>query len=66
MANKAKTRKSASRRFKITGTGKVMRRVSFGRHLRRKKSAGQLRGYKVNKQVTGKLARRVKRLMALA
>jgi large subunit ribosomal protein L35 len=66
MAHKAKTHKSAVRRFKITGTGKVMRRVGFSRHLRRRKSAGQLRGYKVNKEVIGKLARRVKRLMALA
>ncbi|OGD10526.1 hypothetical protein A2397_00520 [Candidatus Amesbacteria bacterium RIFOXYB1_FULL_44_23] len=66
MAKKAKTKKSAVRRFKITGTGKVMRRVGFGRHLKRRKSAGQLRGYKVNKEVTGKMARRVKRLINLA
>jgi large subunit ribosomal protein L35 len=66
MANKQKTRKSVSRRFKISATGKVIRRVAFGRHLRRKKSAAQLRGYRQTKQVTGKIARRVKRLMAIA
>jgi large subunit ribosomal protein L35 len=66
MSNKAKTRKSASRRFKITATGKVMRRVAFGRHLRRKKSASQLRNYRKKQVVSGKTARKVKRLMALA
>jgi len=63
---KAKSHKSATRRFKITSTGKVMRRVAFGRHLRRKKSASQLRRYRNNVVVTGKIARRVKRLIAIS
>jgi large subunit ribosomal protein L35 len=63
---KAKSRKSITRRFKISGTGKVMRGVSFGRHLRRNKSKAQKRNYKVAVEVTGRIARRVKRLMALA
>lgn len=63
---KQKTRKSASKRFKVTKTGKVLRRVSFGRHLRRKKSAKKLRSYRQTKLVKGKIARRVKRLMAVA
>lgn len=64
--NKVKSRKSATRRFKITGTGKIVRRVGFSRHLRRNKSKGQLRKYKVGKVVSGKIGRRVRRLMALA
>ncbi|KKU56080.1 50S ribosomal protein L35 [Candidatus Amesbacteria bacterium RIFCSPHIGHO2_02_FULL_48_21] len=63
---KQKTRKSAVRRFKITGSGKILRRVSFGRHLKRNKSASQKRGYRRHLVVTGKIARRVKRLMAIA
>jgi large subunit ribosomal protein L35 len=63
---KAKSHKSATRRFKITSTGKVMRRVAFGRHLRRKKSAAQLRRYRKNVVVAGKIARRVKRLIAIS
>jgi len=43
-----------------------MRGVSFGRHLRRNKSKAQKRNYKVAVEVTGRIARRVKRLMALA
>lgn len=35
---KVKTKKIVAKRFKITGTGKVMHRVQGGRHLRRKKS----------------------------
>jgi large subunit ribosomal protein L35 len=61
---KQKSRKSAVKRFKITKTGKVLRRVSFGRHLRRNKSKKQLRSYKKTRIVKGKMARRVKRLMA--
>lgn len=64
--SKQKSHKSATKRFHITKTGKVMRRVAFGRHLRRKKSASQLRTYRNTKQVTGKIARRIKRLMAKA
>lgn len=63
---KAKTRKSAARRIKISATGKVLRRVSFGRHLRRKKSASQQRRYRQTRLVTGKIARRIKRLLAIA
>lgn len=63
---KAKSRKSVSRRFKITATGKVLHRSAFSRHLRSSKSASQLRRHKTFKGVSGKISRRVKRLMALA
>ena len=66
MANKQKTRKSAARRFKITGSGKILRRVAFGRHLKRKKSSAQSRRYGKPVQVTGKIGRRIRRLLALA
>lgn len=66
MSTKQKTKKSAIRRFKVTGTGKITRRVAFGRHLHRKKSASQSRRYKQTIEVTGKIGRRLKRLMALA
>jgi ribosomal protein L35 len=63
---KNKSRKSVTRRFKITAGGKVTRRVAFGRHIRRTKSKRQLRRYKQTVQVKGRIARRVKRLMAMA
>lgn len=40
---KAKTKKIVAKRFKITGTGKVLRRVQGARHLRRKKNKARQR-----------------------
>lgn len=64
--SKQKTKKSVFRRFKITGSGKVTRRVAFGRHLRSKKSAAQKRHYAKRLVVTGRIARRVRRAIAIA
>ena len=67
MANyKQKTRKGASKRFKITSTGKVLRRHQNARHLRRKKSKKAMRNYRTLVPVTGKMARKVKRMLGIA
>jgi len=63
---KQKTRKGAARRFKITGTGKVLRRSQNMRHLRRHKSKKAIRAFKINKEVTGKFARKIKRMLGIA
>jgi large subunit ribosomal protein L35 len=63
---KQKTRKGAAKRFKITGTGKVLRRSQNMRHLRRRKSKKAIRAYRVPKEVTGKWARKIKRMLGLA
>lgn len=63
---KQKTRKSAIRRFKISATGKVLRRVAFGRHLQSNKSGSQKRRYAQNLVVTGKIARRIRRAIAIS
>lgn len=63
---KQKTHKSALRRFKITARGKVLHRSAFGRHLRRKKSASQIRRFRTSRPVSDKMTRKIKRLMALA
>jgi large subunit ribosomal protein L35 len=63
---KQKTRKGAVLRFKITGTGKVMRRRQNSRHLRRKKSKKAIRSYRVPVEVKGKWAKKIKRMMGLA
>jgi large subunit ribosomal protein L35 len=62
---KQKTRKGVSKRFKITGTGKVLRRVQNMRHLRRRKSKKAKRNYNVMVQVAGKWARKIKRMLGL-
>lgn len=63
---KVKTRKIVAKRFKITGTGKVLRRTPNMRHLRRNKSAKQLRRYRKYIQVTGIMAKKIKRMLGLA
>lgn len=40
---KLKTHKGASKRFKVTGTGKVVRRHSFARHILTSKASGRKR-----------------------
>jgi large subunit ribosomal protein L35 len=63
---KQKTRKGAAKRFKITASGKVLRRSQNMRHLRRKKSKKAIRASRVPIQVTGKFARKIKRMLGLA
>lgn len=40
---KAKTRKSVAKRFKVTGSGKILRRRQGRRHLNRRKNSKRLR-----------------------
>jgi large subunit ribosomal protein L35 len=40
---KAKTRKSVAKRFKVTGSGRILRRKQGKRHLNRRKNAKRLR-----------------------
>lgn len=62
---KQRTRKGVARRFKITGTGKILRRSQNMRHRRRTKSKKAIRSYRVPKQVTGKMARKIKRMLGM-
>jgi large subunit ribosomal protein L35 len=63
---KQKTRKGAAKRFKITSTGKVLRRTQNMRHLRRRKSKKAIRAYRKPIEVTGKWAKRIKKMLGLA
>jgi large subunit ribosomal protein L35 len=58
---KQKTRKSVTRRFKITPTGKVLHRHAFRRHLKANKSKKQLGSLKRIAEMTGHFARRIKK-----
>jgi len=62
---KHKTRKGAAKRFKITGTGKILRRVQNMRHLRANKSKKAKRNYRRLTQVTGRNAVRIKRMLGI-
>jgi large subunit ribosomal protein L35 len=63
---KLKVRNSAKRRFKITATGKVLRRKQNMRHLRANKSKKTKRNYRKMTEVTGRLAKKIKRMVGLA
>ncbi|HSW90283.1 MAG TPA: 50S ribosomal protein L35 [Patescibacteria group bacterium] len=63
---KQKARKIVQKRFKITATGKVMRRHQNSRHLRMNKSKKAIRRYAVPVQVKGKFAKKIKQMLGLA
>lgn len=58
---KQKSKKSILRRFKITKTGKVMRRGASGRHLNAKKSRSRRRRQGLLRELTGPMARKIKK-----
>ncbi|MDK1030754.1 MAG: 50S ribosomal protein L35 [Planctomycetia bacterium] len=59
---KQKTRKSLSKRFKITKTGKVMRACSGRSHLLSGKTAKRKRQLRKSSQTSGKRAAVVRKL----
>ncbi|EKE12447.1 MAG: hypothetical protein ACD_13C00219G0017 [uncultured bacterium] len=58
---KRKIRKSITNRFKVTKTGKVMRRQGFRRHLKSSKSSKQLRNLKRVVELKGFYAKKVRK-----
>ncbi|OGK52082.1 50S ribosomal protein L35 [Candidatus Roizmanbacteria bacterium RIFCSPLOWO2_01_FULL_41_22] len=63
---KQRTRKSAAKRFKITNTGKVLRRSHNIRHLKSSKSKRQIRSLNRIKVVNGRIEKKIKKMMAVA
>lgn len=64
--NKQKTRSGVAKRFKVTATGKVLRRSQNMRHLRRRKSKKAIRAYRKPIEVTGKWAKKIKQMLGIA
>jgi large subunit ribosomal protein L35 len=60
---KQKTNKATKKRFKVTGTGKVLRRHAMRSHNLGKKSAKRKRAFRRDQAVDGSDAREVKRLL---
>ncbi len=65
MKNKLKVKKSAVRRFKVTGTGKILHRAHASRHLKSVKSKRRLRAMKQTKEVLGKYRRNVQKMLGV-
>jgi large subunit ribosomal protein L35 len=62
---KMKTDRGAAKRFKITGTGKIMRRKAFRSHILEKKSSVRKRRLSNEAQVTGGDAKQIKKMLGL-
>ncbi len=62
---KQKTRKGAAKRFKVTGTGKILRRTQNMRHLRANKSKKAKRNYRRMTEVKGKVAKKIKKMLGI-
>ncbi len=60
---KQKTRKSITRRFRVTKKGKVLRRQAFARHLKSNKSQKRLRNLRRTKEVTGFYAKKIRKIL---
>jgi large subunit ribosomal protein L35 len=60
---KIKTRKSAAKRFKVTGSGKILRRRSHARHILTKKSRKRVRKLGTPAEVSPADTGRVKRML---
>jgi len=58
-----KTRKALTKRFKITKTGKVLRRGIGQDHYRAKKSGKKIRQARKQVLISGFLAKKIKRSM---
>lgn len=61
--NKAKTKKAAIKRFKVTPTGKILRMRQMGNHLKSNKSKTAIRRYKKVAFVSKPEAKTIGRLM---
>ena len=64
-STKRRSKRSLTRRVKVTGTGKVIRRTQNMRHRRDHKSKAQIRRMKAVKFLTLGTARRIKKILGL-
>ena len=62
---KQKTHKSTAKRFRVTGTGKVMRGKAFKSHILEKKSPKRKRGFRQETEVAACDAPVIKRNLGL-
>ena len=60
---KTKTHSATKKRFKVTGTGKLLRRKAPKAHLLEKKSAKRKRAFRRDQPVAGSEVREIKKLL---
>lgn len=62
---KMKTNKSVAKRIKITSRGKLLRRRPGGRHLKSRKSPGQIRRYRKWEDIPPSHGRTIRRILGM-
>jgi large subunit ribosomal protein L35 len=62
---KMKTHRGAAKRFKVTGSGKLMRRKAFRNHILEKKPSKRTRRLAREAELTGGDREQVRRLLGL-
>jgi large subunit ribosomal protein L35 len=62
---KMKTHRGAAKRFKVTGSGKIMRRKAYRAHILEKKSSRRTRRLAGETELTGGDRQNVKRQLGL-
>ena len=62
---KMKTHRGAAKRFKVTGTGKIMRRKAFRSHILEKKPSKRTRRLKRETELSPADRKQVKRLLGI-
>ena len=62
---KMKTRRSAKKKFKVTGSGKILRRPAMRSHNLEKKSSKRKRGFRKDREVTGGDRSAVKKMLGM-
>ena len=62
---KTKVRQIVTKRFKVTSTGKILRRTPEMRHLRRNKTKKQIRRYRHYVEVSKAFAKKIRRMLGI-
>ena len=62
---KMKTHRGAAKRFKVTGTGKIMRRKAFRNHILEKKSRKRKRRLNTETVIHASDEKKIKRLLGV-
>ena len=61
--NKMKTKRAAAKRFKVTGSGKIMRRKAYKGHLTAKKSPNRKRRLRKPAEVDKTVYKNIKKII---
>jgi large subunit ribosomal protein L35 len=62
---KTKTKSAAKKRFKVTGTGKIMRRPTMRSHNLEHKSSKRKRGFRKERELTGADTNALKKMLGM-